>query len=494
MKKIIFTILFTILSIIANAQFTLDLKCSNPIGANEIVLREISTSNGNPKAVFIVNGTERQESNLDLLKKMKFEIRNQKDFWQNQAVFGGVYESLLTYGTQYDLRKELENDALEYLKELGQNKLFFNDSYLENYLYSLVYKIYPGTINDGRPGIVNVKIMVDNNPNSFIFPNGTMVITTGLLSTINSEEELIAIMAHEISHFILDHSIFNINKSIQRQKNAEFWAAFATGLAAVADIYASSKNEYYLPGRLTYNTAIISNQIASSFSQRLGLKYSREQEYAADQSAVQLIKFLKIDSTALSSALLKIGVYCIKTGNFIAISGEGTHPSIQNRINAMGKPNQFNSPSYDKLISFVISNNAIIEFNENHFDICNSLIDRNIKSGVPCEEDLILKAMTNLCLYDNSEKNTESLELIKKAKNLSVHPSINLFKQEALILIRLSKYSEALVSLQTYEDKLGEEYSKIDKIRNESLWTSTMQYIDDEVNWTQKMKEKVKSM
>jgi hypothetical protein len=206
------------------------------------------------------------------------------------------------------------------------------------------------------------------------------------------------------------------------------------------------------------------------------------------------MKFLKIDSTALSSALLKIGAYCIKTGDFISISGEGSHPSIQNRISTMGKPNQFNSPTYDKLISFVISNNAIIEFNENHFDQCNSLIDRNIKAGVPCEDDLILKAMTNLCLYDNVEKNNENIELIKKAKNLNVLPSINLYKQEALILIRLNKYPEALVSLQTYEDKLGEEYSRIDKIRNEALWTSTMQYLNDEVNWTKKMRDKIKTM
>jgi Zn-dependent protease with chaperone function len=421
MKKL-FIFLFIIICIKSNAQFTLDLTYLSPRTGNAIVLKEITTDNGIPKAVFISNGIESQENNFDQLKKMKFEVRNIKDFWQNQALTNGVYQSLLTYGTQYDLRKDLENDALEYLKELGQRKLFFNDSYLENYLYTTVYKLYPGSINDGRPGIVNVKIMVDNNPNSFIFPNGTMVITTGLLSTINSEEELIAVMAHEISHFVLDHSIFNINKSIQRQKNAEFWSAFATGLAAAADIYASTKNEYYVPGRLTYTTAILSYKIASSFSQRLGLKYSREQEYAADHCAVQLMKFLKIDSTALSSALLKIGVYCIKTGDFIAISGEGSHPSIQNRISTMGKPNQFNSPTYDKLISLVISNNAINEFNENHFDQCNSLIDRNIKAGVPCEDDLILKAMTNLCLYDNVEKNNENLELIKKAKNLNVLP------------------------------------------------------------------------
>lgn len=475
-----------------NAQFTLNLKGIDPKSGKEILLKEIALKYDYWQVNIEIDGAIKI-TGFNELKKYIFTVSNLQEFWQNQAVTNEVYENLTKYGTQYSLRREWEGEALQYLNELEQRNLFFDDSYLENYLYTIVYKLYPGSINDGRPGIVNVKIMIDNAPNAFIFTNGTMIITTGLLTTINSEEELIGTMAHEISHFVLDHSTININKAIQRQKNAEFWAAFATTLAAAAEIYTSTQNEYYVPGALTYNTAILSFSIANAFTERLGLKYTREQELAADKCAVELMKFLKVDPTALSSALEKIKDYCILSGNYFALSGEGTHPSIQDRINAIGKPNQFNSVSYDKLISFVITTNAIIEFNNKHFIACRSLIDRNINAGIPTEDDYILGAMTNLCLFDNLEKNNENIAFINKAKNLNIVPSLNLYKQEALSLIRLKKDSEAVISLQNYNTKLDEEYNKVDKIKNEYLWSSTIQYLDNEINWTKKMIYKIKN-
>jgi len=413
---------------------TLDLKGEDKPG-QKLILVSIDLGDAyGPKSIVIKNG-ETKNFGFNDIKKIRYEVNNIQDFWKVQSIKNEVYENLSKNGMQYSLRKDWEDEALKYLNELEQNNFVFEDKYLENYLYSLAYKIYPGSIQDGRPGIVNVKIMIHNAPNAFIFPNGSMIITTGLLSTINSEEELIAVMSHEISHFVLDHPAININKAIQRQKNAEFWAAFATTLAAATEVVVSSRNSYYVPGALTNSTAIIATSIASAFIERLGLKYSREQETAADNCAIELMKFYKIDPTALSSALLKIRNYCVLTGNYFALSGDGTHPEITSRINAIGRPNQFKSITYDKLISFVTTTNAINEFNSMHFKACQDLVERNINSGVPTEDDYILKAITNLYLYDTPEKNSECLELLTKAKNLNVATTINVYKQEAIVLI-----------------------------------------------------------
>jgi beta-barrel assembly-enhancing protease len=492
MKKLLNLIVLMIICVGAKSQFTLNLKGTETKTGKQILLKEISAQNDLWYA-FIESDGAKKSIGFNELKRYTFNVSNIKEFWQNQALQNEVYESLTKYGMQYNLRREWEDEALKYLNELEQNNLFFNDSYLENYLYTVVYKLYPGSLNDGRPGIVNVKIMLDNSPNAFIFTNGTMILTTGLLSTINSEEELGAAMAHEIAHFVLDHSTININKAIQRQKNAEFWAAFATTLAAVSEVYVASQNEYYVPGALTYNTAILSFSIANAFTERLGLKYSREQELAADKCAVELLKFNGIDHTALSSVLQKIKDYCIISGNYFALSGSGTHPNISSRIASIGLPSQFNSLTYDRLISFVISTNAINEYNNKHFEACINLINRNIKAGVPTEDDYLLLAMTNLCLYDNEEKNKENLDLINKAKNLNVVPSINLYKQEALALIRLKRNSEAITSLQNYKSQLEEEYKKFENIKNESLWRMNIQYFDKELAWTNKMAYKIKN-
>ena len=93
--------------------------------------------------------------------------------------------------------------------------------------------------------------------------------------------------------------------------------------------------------------------------------------------------------------------------------------------------------SYDRIFSSVISQNAILEFQSKHFNACQNLLNRNINAGVPTEDDYVLQAMTNLCLFNSTEKNNESLELINKAKLLNVTTTINLSKQEGLVLIRL---------------------------------------------------------
>ena len=431
---------------------------------------------------------------LNKLEKVSFNISNIKEFWQVQAVQSGAYQNILKSGMQYKMRNELDEEIIEYANSLRRNNLIFYDSYLESYLYSIAYKIYPEKLSDGRPGIVSIIIVKDIVPNAFMASNGTMFVTTGLLSTINSESELIAILAHEISHFVLDHNIVNINKALQRQKRAEFWAALATTVAAVADGYIAANNEYYTPGALTMSTAILSYSIAESINERLGLKFSREQETDADKYAVELMKYIKTDPLALSSALEKIKKYCINTGNYLALSGEGTHPALDDRISKIGAPIKFEDKNYDVYVSLVNSSNAILEFNKHHFSDCYNLVSRNVNAKVGTEDDYLLMALVNINTYDTPEKNLESLEYIAKAKSLKVCPSINLSKVEAIINLRLKKKNEAMASLTKYRETLEKETLGLDKILNANEWSAKNNFLSIEMDWTLKMINKVNNM
>ena len=430
---------------------------------------------------------------MSVLKDIKITINNLNDFWFAQAINGDVYENIYKNGFKYDLRKEMELDALSYISKLEANNLVLEDRYLENYLYSLMCMIYPTSLNDGRSGLLNVIIIKDSDPNAFICSNGSMFLTTGLLTTISSEEELIATMAHEISHFALDHSVINVIKSIQRQKSAEFWAAFATSLAAASEIYYASQNSYYVPGAVTYSTAVLSSILANEINSRLGLSFSKEQEVEADNCAIELLKQIKIDPSSLSTVLDKIRNVCILNGDYFSISGEGTHPSITERITNIGPPKEFNSSNYDKIFSSVISQTAFLEYNKKHFQSCQNLVNRNINSGVPTEEDYALKAMTNLYLYNTNEKNSEALELINKAKLLKI-TSINLDKQEALILIRLHNNQNAIEALEKYLKYISQEYLNLDKLLNENYWAATKEVLDHERDWTSRMIYKLKNI
>lgn len=503
MKQITTIFLIALFPFITMAQITLELsgivnkKISSSLDeGTAVTIKSIDKDEyGFYKASVFLTGTVKELVDLNKLERISFTPSNQKEFWQNQALKHGTYTNITKKGTQYKLRKELEEEAIDYIKYTENNNMIFKDSYLESYLYALAYKIYPTRIEDGRPGILNIKILKSTIPNAFIFPNGTMFLSTGLLSTINSEEELIGIMAHEISHFVLDHSIININKAEQRRKRAEFWAAFATGVAAAADVYTAANNEYYAPGTITMGTAILAYSIASELNQRMGLEYSREQEMEADECAANLMKYINIDPTALSSALLKIKDYSILNGNYLALTGTGTHPAIDDRIQKIGNQKKdFNSSDYDKTISFVNSFNAIVQLNNHHLQSCSNLVNRNINAGIATEDDYILLAMVTTFMYDNKEKNDEALSYINKAKTLDISPSINIHKQEAIILIRLENYDAAKTVLNKYLDSLASEQSKLEYIKNTREWSYANNFIYNEKEWTVKMINKVSKM
>jgi predicted Zn-dependent protease len=348
-------------------------------------------------------------------------------------------------------------------------------------------RIYKGGSNYGRPGNLSIRILIDLEPNAYILPNGAILISTGLLSTINSEDELMGILAHEIAHFILDHPMVNYNKEVDRKKRAEFWAAFASIAAVSADAYLTFKNENHIPGILTATTMVAATVISDQVTTRLGIKYSREQEAKADLAASEVIESLGYDKVALSVALQRLKNYYLKTGNYLAISSSGTHPSIESRIQAIGIPTdleKFNQAKYLKNVSLINSHNAWIElWTKGQPLLAYDLVQKNISSGVATEKDYIVKAVILRRNATTKEELEEVLTILQKAKMLNVTSEIQIHKEEGLTQLRLNNIVEAKRSFQLYLKQL-EEF----KIRNhldevEKRFTA----LEDEIQWTQKM-------
>jgi len=423
----------------------------------------------------------------DLLNRVAFQSSDVGGYWKLASFTGKVYDEILSHGYEYEVRRSAEDEALEYMDNLSKENLVFNDSYLDDYLSSVLHKITPPQLKDGRPGVLNVRVVKDPTPNAFVFPNGMMVINTGLLTAINSEEELLAVMAHEVAHFELDHYIRNLHDAKSRKATAEFWATFATVLAGAADISIAANNKGYTPGLLTGAVAAISWGVASEIYNRLGLKFSREQESEADAAAAGYLRLIHVNPGALSSALAKIKSYCIQNGDYYALSGEGTHPAIDERILALGSPIPYDEIDYDKTISLVSSYNALLEFNERHLVQCNELVDRNIKSGVAVEDDYIVKAMTTMLLTNDQASDTACLAYLTKAESLKVSPDEVLYKQKGLVLLRLQRKQAARRAFDTYLKSLVEVYNNLNSIQDDKLQMENKKYLNGEISWTKKM-------
>lgn len=456
-----------------------------------------SYNDGFPTVQIVTKDKAGQQFSFDSKKLEKFVCNDNETrdkIWNKNLLFNGTLTNLLINGYQYDIRNELNNEAIEYINTLNNYNRFYEEEYFEDYLYVLVNKIHDGILKDKRPGNIFLKIIKDPEPNAFALPNGCIIISTGLLSTIQSEDELLGILAHEVAHFVLDHQILNFNLAADRKKKAEFWTAFATAVAASADVYLAVNNKNYIPGVLTASTAIGATIISQEVTQRLGIKYSQQQETEADKAAKEILETLKYNKYGLAVALYRIKNYCVMTGNYLALSGSGSHPSLDSRINTLGLPDNFKNftqPTYLKKVSFINSYNAWIELEGfAHHIAANELVNRNIENNVATETDYIIKAVIKRRLSNTKESNEDVIALLNKAKTLNVNPPLRLYKEEAISLLRLDRKAEAKKSLQSYLSSLIDmkERNEIKEMKNYN------RALEEEISWTKKMIFKIDSL
>ena len=419
-----------------------------------------------------------------------FEYKSVQDFW-DAAIITNVLHSLKKKGFQYDLRLEMEDDALQYIHEIKKRDLELNDPYLNTYIYSLIAKIAPSKLIDGRPSNINFVIQENPDINACCYPNGTIVINTGLLATLHSEDELVAVLAHEIAHFILDHSVQNVNEAVSRQKRAEFWSSLLTGLTAVAEGYIAYRTGYYIPGAATIGMAAITSSIASQILERLGMKYNHSQETEADQFALQILKILGYDQNALCTALTRIKNEYVNERNNAVYVHSYTHPALTRRIRKLGTAVLERNKQYEQMVSFAVSSVAMMKYSDKRFRQCLPYVCQNIENGVGTADDYILKANCILSTKNDNISNNEAISLINTAKQLD-EDNINIYKSEIIATLRIDDKHKASELLNQYI-KILDNYN-IDNINSDSTWDAIRDFIISEKEWAKNMSIKLRGM
>ena len=456
---------------------------SDPYYAEKVIDNYIMTLSDNTE----ISLTTRIDKAID------FTIHTIDDLW-NAAILQDVIPMLIKNGTQVDLRRELENDALECLEKIKSEGLAFNDPYLTNYLYSLIAKIAPSTLIDGRPGSINVLILESPELNASTYPNGTIVINTGLLAALHSEDELIAILAHEIAHFVLDHSLQNVNALIAKKQRAEALAGLLTVATAAAEGFLFYKTDgYYIPGAATTAAAMLAYTISEQAVESFGMEYNHTQELEADQYAIQVLNFLKCDTNALATALFRMANVLINERSKSMYFNSYTHPSLMERIAKLGTPSKNVDQEFEKMVSFTVTNMAYMKYNSRRFRESIVYADQNIRNKVATADDYLLKANCLLALDGSEESDKEVLALINQAKQIDPD-NINIYKAEILVELRLKNFASAKTKLEEYLHYLVDIQVNYENIKNESLWVNLYDYSITEQDWARKMIVKISGM
>jgi predicted Zn-dependent protease len=224
------------------------------------------------------------ESSAKIASTFK-DVTPEQEYYLGRAVAATVL-------SQYQLWEN--GAATRYLNSLGQSLAMFSEQ--------------PETYGGYRFALLDSEEI-----NAFAAPGGTITLSRGLVRLCQSEEELAAVLAHEIAHVEQKHGLRAIKKS-------RLTSAFtALAMAGAAEAGGSDLREL---------TSAFGESITDITSTLMNSGYSRDFEFAADQRAIEILTLTGYSSDGLIRVLEKMAGALTPGG----VDFAKTHPSPSRRI------------------------------------------------------------------------------------------------------------------------------------------------------------------
>jgi predicted Zn-dependent protease len=170
-------------------------------------------------------------------------------------------------------------------------------------------------INSPMPDIYNgyhVALLDSQEINAFATSGGHIYLTRGLVSSAKSEDALAGVIAHEIAHIQLQHSI----KAIKTSRITQ--ALLVTGASVAGAVSGYDVNEM---------TSIFNESVGDIMSTLVNNGYSQAQEFEADAKAMSLLAGAGYNPSGLIDMLKELE----KTQKGSSGGFNKTHPSPDKR-------------------------------------------------------------------------------------------------------------------------------------------------------------------
>lgn len=463
-----------------------DMKKGTPFVLQRVVKLKKSPDQGvsRTQAVLIADGFQFGLP-MDRLDLVEFQPDDKNSFWQCRQLSNDLISYYEKKGYQESMRKEQAQEANDYLKELEQAGLFYEDAAVEDYLQCLLLSIAPDRMAVNREGIPQVRILKSPSPDLLMLANHCLLVSTGMLTTLDTEEELCAMLTREVAHYVLDHAIITVNKNITRAKRAEFWGAVMDGVAAVTEAYLYEKYDYYEPGLVFATNEVVQALVNASILNRMGLDYSDKQEEEADEAALSFMDLMGKDGGALVTALTKIKAYYETQKDVEALSKQGAYGSLAKRLEKMGAaPAGAEDRNYLKKTSGVVSFEAAMQDYNKNYQESSRLAMKNIDHGMACPDDYLMVARSIMKRSNTPETNRKCLSYLDKADEVSKATNLNVCKMRILLLLRENKQMDAVELLHQYRDLL-------DTLFRQPHTEEDARWITEEHTWAEKLLDRM---
>ena len=161
-----------------------------------------------------------------------------------------------------------------------------------------------------------VGILDTDEINAFATSGGHIFITRGLLLSAKNEDTLAAVIAHEIAHIHLQHSVLAINKD---RKRSEITSRMDSILLEAFGETVAASDDFADEVRSTVNTMVNNG-------------YSQTLEYEADVYAIELLENAGYDTVGMVDMLKMLKRSMNERREYPSGGFSSTHPSPDNRL------------------------------------------------------------------------------------------------------------------------------------------------------------------
>lgn len=228
------------------------------------------------------------------------------------------------------LQQEHELGRL-WLRQLRRQTNTINLPLANQFLENLIFRLIPHS--EVKLSDFEFVIIDRAELNAFAVPGGIIGINFGILLYARDEDELSAVLAHELAHLSQRHFARQIENAEKQQP-----VAIAALLASIL-LIASNNADAGFAGLVTSQAASVQSQLA----------YSRDWEREADRIGMKALVGAGLDPNAMPSmfqAMLQANRFNKRPPEFLL-----THPVTETRVaDAAGRADNF--PRKPRLVSF----------------------------------------------------------------------------------------------------------------------------------------------
>jgi predicted Zn-dependent protease len=283
-----------------------------------------------------------------------------------------------------------------------------------------------------------------SDPNAFAIPGGYIFVTTGLVALAENEQEIAAVLSHEISHVTERH----VSQMIEKSKRVSI-ASIAAVIAAML-----------VGGGGTGSQAAATMAMATG--EALALKYTRENEVDADRKSLEYITKAGYDPNGMITFLNKIYKISLTSSPQIP-TYLSTHPATEDRMTFLENLLQTGSRPKGPFKTFGnfkrIQAKALVEGSEPHVAINHyqSLIDGNPQD---------IEGHYGLGIaYQKMGRLDKSMEAFQKAQVIAAE-DVDVLRELGIDYFLSGKIDLAVENFETVQSLLQTESGQDDDLLN----------------------------